>query len=175
MNLPGCAFGPSVGPSQVETCAVEAATSALAASSASPPACMVITGAATVVGIAATEAVSICIRPPAPSTVPAAKPACFKKPLRVEVPITTPLVVQIVLYRTVQFAPDRSCSNACVPPLPRTACFSLLGRQRALPTARGIGCQTHRDDERRAVEQRLDEECAAELLESRDADGQDKH
>src|SRR5712692_5826755 len=84
MNLSVCALGPSVGPSHVATCAVDAPISALAAANAAPPACAVITGAATVIGIAATEAVSICIRPPAPSTVPAAKPACFKKLLRVE-------------------------------------------------------------------------------------------
>src|SRR5450631_996111 len=84
MNLPFCALGPSVGPSHVATWDADAPTSALAAASASAPAWAVITGAATVVGIAAAEALSTCIRPPTLSTVPAVKPACLRKLLRVD-------------------------------------------------------------------------------------------
>src|SRR6266568_9304696 len=83
MNLPGCAVGPSVGPSHVVTGAVDAAMSALAAANASPAAWAAITGAATVIGCAPAEALSSCISPPTLSAVPAVKPACLKKPLRV--------------------------------------------------------------------------------------------
>src|SRR6266567_3597732 len=83
MNLPGCALGPSVGPSHVVTGAVDAAMSAWAAANASPPAWAVITGAATVIGCAPTGVLSSCASPPALSTVPAAKPAWVKKLRRV--------------------------------------------------------------------------------------------
>src|SRR6266576_3404869 len=84
MNLPGCAVGPSVGPSQVVTGAVDDATSACAAASASPPVCAAMTGAAMVIGCAAAEALSSCVNPPTPSAVPNVNAVRFRKPLRVE-------------------------------------------------------------------------------------------
>src|SRR5438105_11597545 len=89
MNLPGCALGPSVGPSQVVTGAVDASMRACAAASPSLPAWAVITGAATVIACAPAAELSNCVRPPRLSTVPAANPACLKKLLRVEPVILT--------------------------------------------------------------------------------------
>src|SRR4030088_3383011 len=118
MNLPDCAFGPSVGPSQVVTCAVDAAISALAAASASPPAWAVMTGAATVTGSAPADTLSSCIRLPALSTVPAVKPARLKKLRRVHFAIVDLLSLN-----------------------------SFLRRECALPTTRGIRGQTYGHDQ----------------------------
>src|SRR5712692_6282077 len=104
MNLSVCALGPSVGPSHVATCEVDAPISALAAANASAPACAVITGAATVVGSAAAEALSTCIRPPTPSTVPAVKPARLKKLLR---------VAMLYLLSSIAVVPTFTCAVFC--------------------------------------------------------------
>src|ERR1700736_5191346 len=108
MNLPGCAAGPFVGPSQLATGAVEAAMSALAAASAS--ACAATARDATTGGAARAGAPSTCMRLPTPRAVPAVKPARLKKLLRVHVMLHLLLCTDLV------------ASSACLEPS-----HSLLG------------------------------------------------
>src|SRR5262245_30306230 len=142
MNFPDCAEGPSVGPSHVVTGAVEAATSACAAASASPPAWAAIRDAATVIGRAAADALSRCDRPPTLSAVHAVETACLRNLLRVEAMLPLPSSKTVVQRSCTQLGkPRRECVrptpmaeyplvSRCVPP--RSPDLLLLRRQGAL-------------------------------------------
>src|SRR5450631_3281495 len=154
MNLPCCALGPSVGPSHVATCDVDAPTSALAAASASAPAWAVITGCDRRGHRGGGGAEHLHQTPDAEhcpgreaclfEKTPACRPRHAGPPI-VQSDRSDPLKMLRGLLRGV-LAQDRSSSIACVPPLPRTWC-SLLRREHALPAACGISGQAYRHDE----------------------------